>query len=66
MNFIPKMHPQALLDGYRKILSTIYSPKEYYERVIEFLRPMNRFGNMQPAPVCPPARTFEIDGLAGC
>jgi radical SAM superfamily enzyme YgiQ (UPF0313 family) len=38
MNFIPKMHPQALLDGYRKILATIYSPKEYYERVTQFLK----------------------------
>ncbi|HSQ77144.1 MAG TPA: B12-binding domain-containing radical SAM protein [Bacteroidota bacterium] len=38
MNFIPKMHPQALRDGYRKILATIYSPKEYYERVMQFLR----------------------------
>ena len=38
MNFIPKMNAQALLDGYRKILATIYSPKEYYKRVTEFLR----------------------------
>jgi radical SAM superfamily enzyme YgiQ (UPF0313 family) len=38
MNFIPKMNHQALLDGYRKILSTIYSPREYYNRVTEFLR----------------------------
>ncbi len=38
MNFIPKMHPQALRDGYKRILATIYSPKEYYERVMQFLR----------------------------
>ena len=38
MNFIPKMNRQALLDGYRKILATIYSPREYYQRVIDFLR----------------------------
>jgi radical SAM superfamily enzyme YgiQ (UPF0313 family) len=38
MNFVPKMQPQALRDGYRKILSTIYAPKEYYERVTQFLR----------------------------
>jgi radical SAM superfamily enzyme YgiQ (UPF0313 family) len=38
MNFIPKMNPQALADGYRKVLATIYSPKEYYQRVTEFLR----------------------------
>ena len=38
MNFIPKMDHQALLDGYRKILATIYSPREYYQRVINFLK----------------------------
>jgi radical SAM superfamily enzyme YgiQ (UPF0313 family) len=38
MNFIPKMNPQGLLDGYRKILATIYSPKEYYQRVMDFLK----------------------------
>lgn len=38
MNFLPKMDPQRLLEGYRKILGTIYSPKEYYRRVTAFLR----------------------------
>lgn len=38
MNFVPRMNTRALHDGYRKILSTIYSPKEYYQRVIDFLR----------------------------
>ncbi len=37
INFTPKMNHQALLDGYRKILGTIYSPREYYQRVIGFL-----------------------------
>jgi len=32
-NFIPKMNPQNLTEGYKKILKTIYSPKEYYYRV---------------------------------
>jgi hypothetical protein len=31
------MNHQALLDGYRKILATIYSPMEYYQRVTGFL-----------------------------
>lgn len=38
INFMPKMDLQALIDGYRKILSTIYSPGPYYERVKTFLR----------------------------
>jgi radical SAM superfamily enzyme YgiQ (UPF0313 family) len=38
MNFIPKMHHEVLVSGYRKILNTIYSPKHYYKRMKLFLR----------------------------
>ena len=38
LNFIPKMHHETLIDGYKHILNTIYSPKHYYERVKTFLR----------------------------
>ena len=38
MNFIPKMEYQALINGYRHILDTIYSPKQYYERIRIFLK----------------------------
>jgi radical SAM superfamily enzyme YgiQ (UPF0313 family) len=38
MNFIPKMDPQKLLKGYQDIVKTIYSQKEYYERVKTFLQ----------------------------
>lgn len=38
MNFIPKMDYQALINGYRHILATIYSPKQYCERIKVFLR----------------------------
>jgi hypothetical protein len=37
LNFIPKMHYETLINGYRNILCTIYSPKKYYERVKNFL-----------------------------
>ena len=33
INFIPKMNYKALIDGYKKVLSTIYSPEYYYQRV---------------------------------
>lgn len=33
LNFIPIMNYQKLMAGYKKIISTIYSQKEYYERV---------------------------------
>jgi radical SAM superfamily enzyme YgiQ (UPF0313 family) len=32
LNFIPKMNLEALLAGYRKVLASIYSPSEYFER----------------------------------
>jgi radical SAM superfamily enzyme YgiQ (UPF0313 family) len=38
MNFTPKMSSEALLNGYRSILQTIYSPKHYYARVRKFLQ----------------------------
>jgi hypothetical protein len=38
LNFIPRMEPEALIGGYRTILDTIYSPKNYYQRVIRLLR----------------------------
>jgi radical SAM superfamily enzyme YgiQ (UPF0313 family) len=37
-NIIPKMDLEALQRGYRRILSQIYSPKLYYERIITFLK----------------------------
>ena len=56
MNFIPKMNPQALADGYRKILATIYSPREYYQTGYRIPRgPMNRCG-------C----TGRLSGLRSC
>ena len=38
INFIPKMNIETLMNGYKKILNTIYSPKHYYKRVITFLK----------------------------
>ncbi len=38
LNFIPKMDNELIIDGYKKILSTIYSHKKYYERIITFLQ----------------------------
>jgi len=37
INFIPKMNYETLINGYKHILNTIYSPKPYYERVKTFL-----------------------------
>ena len=37
-NFIPKMDYKILIKGYKRIISRIYSPKNYYKRVIRFLK----------------------------
>jgi radical SAM superfamily enzyme YgiQ (UPF0313 family) len=38
LNFIPRMNPETLLSGYSRVLATIYSPREYYARVLRFLK----------------------------
>jgi len=40
-NFIPRMGYDPLVNGYKKVLKTIYSPKYFYERVKTFLRVYN-------------------------
>jgi len=45
MNFVPKMNHKVLIDGYKDVVSTIYSPRHFYERVATFLkeyRPRNK------------------------
>lgn len=38
INFIPKMSYEILINGYKRIINGIYSPKPYYERVRRFLK----------------------------
>jgi len=38
INFVPKMDKDLLVRGYQDIVTTIYSPKYYYERVLLFLQ----------------------------
>jgi len=38
INFVPKMNYETLINGYKQILDTIYSPREYYERMRIFLK----------------------------
>ncbi|MBI4851116.1 MAG: B12-binding domain-containing radical SAM protein [Acidobacteria bacterium] len=38
LNFIPKMDPTKLIEGYKTIMRTIYTSKEYYKRVLECLK----------------------------
>lgn len=38
VNFMPKMGRENLVSGYKKIIGTIYSPRHYCQRVINFLK----------------------------
>ncbi len=38
INFIPKMNYKKLINGYKNVLESIYSQKNYYERVKTFLK----------------------------
>ncbi len=38
VNFVPKMEKKVLVDGYKNLLSTIYSRKFYYQRINTFIR----------------------------
>lgn len=38
LNFIPRMAPERLLSGYQAILDNIYSPRQFYRRVIQLFR----------------------------
>lgn len=38
INFVPKMDYDLLINGYKKVLATLYSPKHYYKRIRTFLR----------------------------
>jgi radical SAM superfamily enzyme YgiQ (UPF0313 family) len=38
INFIPKMDSQFLISGYKRVISQLYSPKNYYQRIVTLLR----------------------------
>ena len=41
LNFVPKMSKEKLIEGYKKIISTIYSRKCYYQRIHTFIKNYN-------------------------
>lgn len=50
INFIPKMNLEVLIEGYKNIINTIYSPKYFYKRASNFLKSYN-----------PPKKAFFIN-----
>ncbi len=48
-NFIPRMNYDQLIDGYRRIIKTIYSQNEYYQRLKTFLNDIHLPGKGIPS-----------------
>jgi radical SAM superfamily enzyme YgiQ (UPF0313 family) len=42
LNFIPRMEIDRLVEGYKRILRNIYSPREYYKRALDCLSRFHR------------------------
>jgi len=38
LNFMPKIDKDVLINGYKNIISSVYSSQKYYERVLTFLK----------------------------
>ncbi len=67
INFIPKMNMKTLMDGYKRIVDTLYAPKQYYERVIIFLKEYKhkspRAGRLKPQHYMALFKSFWILGV---
>jgi radical SAM superfamily enzyme YgiQ (UPF0313 family) len=49
VNFVPKMDTDSLVEGYKRILRNIYSPKEYYRRSLDCLSRFHK-NRIEPRP----------------
>ena len=47
INFVSKMDRMKLIEGYQRIIMTIYSPGPYYQRISQFLRYHNPYGKQK-------------------
>ncbi|HEX2837245.1 MAG TPA: radical SAM protein, partial [Phycisphaerales bacterium] len=56
LNFVPTLAPSTLIEGYRRLVKDLYSPRAYYQRVLAFLA--------QYRPTGPRARAHPSDALA--
>lgn len=49
INFVSKMDRMKLIEGYQRIIKTIYSPRPYYQRISQFLRYHHPYGKQKIA-----------------
>ena len=62
LNFIPKMNRETLINGYRYVITTIYAPRQYYNRIKTLLaeyKPSTKVGISQ-------FKIQDIKGLLNC
>ena len=45
LNFIPKMNAVRLVEGYKRVMRTIYNPREYYGRALDCLKEVAQNGS---------------------
>lgn len=38
LNFVPKLDREMLIEGYRALIKSLYAPRNYYRRIVAFLR----------------------------
>jgi radical SAM superfamily enzyme YgiQ (UPF0313 family) len=70
INFIPRMDKTKLIEGYNKLVKTLYSPRHYYQRVNEFLKiykpvPIVRKNKYSPSRLRAFVRSIFYIGILG-
>jgi radical SAM superfamily enzyme YgiQ (UPF0313 family) len=69
INFVPTMDRDLLIRGYKKVLRTLYAPKQYYKRVRTFLReyipPRERKFHFRCSHISAFARSVIVLGIIG-
>ncbi|MBS0198611.1 MAG: B12-binding domain-containing radical SAM protein [Planctomycetes bacterium] len=67
LNFTPALDPEVLTEGYRRLVKELYSPREYYQRVLTFLneyRPCGPRARLRMADFLAFVRSLWVIGVA--
>ncbi len=59
INFVPKMNKDTLITGYKKVLSSIFAPKNFYDRVKTYLREYKKYSKNQSLPLTTTLRALS-------
>ncbi len=66
LNFIPSLDSGVLTQGYRRLVKELYTPREYYRRVLNFLRdyrPSAPHARVRPRELLSLLRSFWVIGV---